>query len=341
MQPGLVAELGLHAISLEVCEEALALMPSKAFDGICQLTRLTSLRLDQLGVKEGQQISLQAISQLSALQHLDLTSSWAGRQLLQAPFELSRLQALECLHLSGFSSSTSTFGALPRLTELTLKLRAPVSSHPPEALNIPSDLSCLPRLVLMHLCGAMLSSSLLGLSNLHDLTCFRMSHCILVPGFSAAQFSLGLGHLTSLQSLHINVSPERIDTEALSRLAALTRLSIVSAGLPHMHCSSAWRNLKCLQLYGNRLVCMPENLSCLSSLVQLGLEDQQSVHFQVTQPLLPIVRALPFLQCIKIRQSALQDSGQGQHQWNGVSTMYIVEAAETLHGALGRFEFVF
>lgn len=338
-QPELVQELAAHAISLRVVGDCLP-MPSQAFEGICQLTGLTSLNVQGLKAQEGQQISLHAISHLTALKRLELCSTWDSRLTLQCPLELSRLQALAYLSLSGFSCCNNALCSLPCLTRLTLSPGYDGAlDRQPDVLHIPSDSAFLPWLAEVLCDEALLSASLLGLSSLPGLTKLDISQCHLVPECSPAQFSLALGCLTRLQSLLIAGCPWGMDPLALSKLTALTSLSMVNCGLEIMHCSRAWQHLKCLQLFGNRLVCMPENLSCLSSLTHLDLSCQQLAHFQVTRPLLPLLIQMPFLRCVDLRQ------GFGlipvPHHWSGTSIMFLVDAVEQLQQMSREVNFLF
>lgn len=311
-------------------------MPTRALEGVCQLTRLSSLEL--LGLREaGQQGSLKALSQLTALERLGLEASCHGRVPIEVPPELSRLQALVELSIIRLACCSNGLCGLPCLTRLALHqhLSSDDDGPPlPDELRIPSNLAFLPRLRELHVHSAMLSGSLLALSSLTRLTLLDFCKCIMDPGIPASQLSSALTSITCLQDVYISGLYRRTFCEApsglaLRGLAAMTQLSIEQVGLQSLQCSRTWCSLRSLQLEGNRLACMPDSLSCLSSLVYLNLADQAPVQFQVTHPLLPILRALPCLSYIDLRQHS--HSLEMHHHWDSVSIMYLVEAAAALY----------
>lgn len=67
-------------------------MPSQVFEGTCRLPGLTSLVLHNLEAEQGQQLSLQGVSQLRELEVVE-----AGPATLPVLARLSGLQALSCL----------------------------------------------------------------------------------------------------------------------------------------------------------------------------------------------------------------------------------------------------
>lgn len=329
----MVEELAARVVALSTSYHAMH-MPRPAFEGICQLSRLTSLVLQRMRADPDQQQSLHALSQLTGLEELRLDVSPSGAsQVLLVPPQLSRLRALHDLALSGFACSSSIFGS-PRLKHLYLVQGRYVDLDDGlRHLCMPDDL---PQLAALCLHGIVLSSSPAGLESLTSLTRLSFDCSTLGANISMAHLGSALSCLTGLRDLQLPSSSEGIDCEMLSALASLTNLIMEDLGLRSMHCSNRWCSLEKLNLQGNMLACMPENLTALSSLIELDLRNQM-VDFQITRPLLPICRALPSLR----RMCLLQQGEQLQHHWNGMSMIHLVEAAEYAEQMFKRSRKVF
>lgn len=166
MQQRTVFELAKRVVAISTSSAFVptVLTAVGAFEGFCQLTRLTSLVLNELEPDQQQQHSLGALSQLSALQNLELGSSMDGFFILRPPPELSRLHALRRLDLSDFACC-GVFCELPRLTYLSVSQHQSEESdvHVPDLLYVPSNLTFLPQLAEVCLRNVILNSSLLGL----------------------------------------------------------------------------------------------------------------------------------------------------------------------------------
>lgn len=103
----------------------------------------------------------------------------------------------------------------------------------------------------------------------------------------------------------------------LSGLTKLAVLHLIECDISEMEVPSAWSELLELHLSGNRLTRLPSNLTALTSLYELSVNDQRA-DFQLREPLV-------FFSAMLLLQE-LDLTPHNDHPWDPISQFVLMEA---------------
>lgn len=278
-----------------------------------------------------------------SLQELTISTTRRAPELSLPP-DLAHLQALTRVSFTAIKSPLSALCALTNLQALELEdIRG--------SLNIiHSEVTSLARLTSLDLNTVALTGSVQSLSGLSSLKRFEARSVSGRPDVSsiARRLSDALAMLPTLEELDMMSCSVQPEFSALSRLTALTRLAYTvcdgegnnARSLQAFQCCAGWQRLRSLILWGNSLVELPENLSCLSALVELDLSSQKA-DFQISATL-DFMWHMPDLRRVNLKQIRKMDAHIGigpAREWSARSLYFLTAAKARLARLPVQFKF--
>ncbi|KAG5574252.1 hypothetical protein H5410_054386 [Solanum commersonii] len=204
----------------------------------------------------------QSISELGALQYLDLSDC---KRLTQLPEDIGSLSSLEEFNLSGnnfehLPQSISKLGALQYLDLSDCK----------RLIQLPEDIGSLSTLKRLHLSGNNFEHLPQSISELGALQYLDLSDCKRLT-----QLPEDIGSLSSLEEFNLSGNNFEHLPQSISKLGALQYLDLSDCKrltqLPEDIGSLS--SLKVLHLSGNNFEHLPQSISELGSLQYLDLPD--------------------------------------------------------------------
>lgn len=342
----MVKELSFQLTSLHLrCK-----MSSTSFAALALLHRLHTLRVYVSNDCVLTQHDLQAMSNLTALQELDLKFARAPRAGQLAYTSLSSFQYLQvtCIDFHATPKCLTDLGLLPKLQVLTLS-----GCDNYDCLRIPASLTALCALRSLRLLQLKLSGFPQNIASIPQLTALTLSGVGLSNSDSMTFLPEIVGNMTQLQ--HLSVGHSAFDVEActLDRLLHLTQLELdnlhLGANGGSFVMPSSLTNLAVLSLVQNDLARMPRGLTKLSRLRDIDLTYQRRQDLPPAaadasdlllscQPVrctgLQLDESLIEIACMPLLEELGLTQGDG-HKWSAES-LYYCTAAQAAMRAAGR-----
>lgn len=115
----------------------------------------------------------------------------------------------------------------------------------------------------------------------------------------------------------------------LSHLEQLEQLQLVGMSMADFEVPSTWRSLQDLLLFNNSLTRLPGNLSALSALEHLDLEDQDAENFQIHSSMQFVT------QLRRLRVVRLGTSDDDSYPWTSTSQFVLMQARLLIDSTTG------
>ncbi|KAK9806045.1 hypothetical protein WJX73_008845 [Symbiochloris irregularis] len=322
-QPMLQQACAQHLVSLQLHNA----VDSRELLSICGLTRLTLLQLniDEEGLSEFPHAAA-GLTSMHKLQSLTLKAE--SDQASLGGVDWSPLAQLTLLELGIKLGALSAAASVAGLQDLILQ--GSCDRLGPQALQQMQGLTCLSYICFQDMAllldEVVMLQSLAGLQELSiwDLAANTFDT---FPG-GVATFCRALGRLTKLTYLNLKCAGnDGFDPVQLCHLSQLRRLFLVDLQIQDFDIPCTWERVEVLHLDDNELTQLPGNLSQLTALTELSLQNQNGEEaFQIASPMCFLTQL----------QNLLEVSlGQCSYHWNASSEFALMQARLSIKGTPG------